>query len=111
MQARGDRLRYRPRARMTPDLAARVKAHKPALLAIVRESGPPEVLVQPEVRFRFTDGLMEFGDVCKGWTPAAWAAELRRKADRCDHYRPDIAKYYRSWAADIEKRQERKDVR
>ncbi|MCK6486241.1 MAG: hypothetical protein L6R00_19135 [Phycisphaerae bacterium] len=47
---------------------------------------------------------MQFGDVCLGWEPARWASELRRKADRCEAYRPDIADYYRRWAANIESR-------
>ncbi|HPF38951.1 MAG TPA: hypothetical protein PK093_09930 [Phycisphaerae bacterium] len=45
---------------------------------------------------------MQFGDICVGWAPASWAAELRRKADHCDAYRPDIATYYRRWADDID---------
>lgn len=52
--------------------------------------------------FRFAGSAMQFGDVCLGWEPARWASELRRKADRCALYRPDIADYYRRWASDIE---------
>ena len=36
IEARGDRLRYRPRSAMTPNLAERVRTHKPVLLAILR---------------------------------------------------------------------------
>jgi len=54
--------------------------------------------------FRFAGDQLDFGDVCAGWTPAGWAAELRRKADRCDQYRPDVAERFRAWAADIEAR-------
>ena len=36
LQAHGDKLRYRPRDRMTPDLAERLKTHKQALLALLR---------------------------------------------------------------------------
>lgn len=54
--------------------------------------------------FRFAGSAMQFGDVCLGWEPARWASELRRKADRCEAYRPDIADYYRRWAANIESR-------
>jgi hypothetical protein len=47
LQARGDRLRYRPRSAMTPELAERVKVHKPALLTLLRadhaaEYRPPQ---------------------------------------------------------------------
>ena len=35
LQARGGRLRYYPRSAVTPDLAERLKAHKPELLAIL----------------------------------------------------------------------------
>jgi hypothetical protein len=34
-EAHGDRLRYSPKAAMTPELAERVKTHKPVLLAIL----------------------------------------------------------------------------
>lgn len=46
---------------------------------------------------------LDFGDVCSGWTAEGWAHELHRKADRCDEYRPDIAAYYRAWAAYLER--------
>ena len=37
--AHGDRLRYRPRSAMTPDLAERVRHHKTELLDILRAAG------------------------------------------------------------------------
>lgn len=64
----------------------------------------PDSAIKPTPRFRITAGELFFGDVCAGWTPAGWAVELRRKADRCDEYRPDIADYFRRWAGDIEGR-------
>ena len=36
LEAHGDRLRYHPQSAMTPDLMARLKAHKAELLAILR---------------------------------------------------------------------------
>jgi hypothetical protein len=36
LEARGDRLRYRPQSLVTPDLADRMKAHKGELLAILQ---------------------------------------------------------------------------
>ena len=38
LQVRGDRLRYRPRSAMTPDLARRVRDHRDELIAILTES-------------------------------------------------------------------------
>lgn len=98
------RLRVRaPVCAVTAELRETLSQNKPALLALLvehRSSHP----TQSGDEFRFTDGLMQFGDICAGWKPDAWATELRRKADRCDEYRPDIAAYYRSWAADIGRR-------
>jgi hypothetical protein len=65
---------------------------------------PGSGFVQVVNGFRMVDGSLDFGDVCWGWTPTAWMTELRRKAARCDAYRPDIATYYREWADDIERR-------
>lgn len=99
LRAQSGKLRYRPRAALTPELAARVRAHKSTLLAILADvpaTAPP--------RFRFMDGHMIFGEICAGWSPAAWAEEIRRKSERRDTYRRDIADYYRRWAGDIERR-------
>lgn len=41
LEAHGDRLRYSPRSALTPDLLARLKAHKAELLAMLRPA--PEV--------------------------------------------------------------------
>lgn len=41
LQARGDRLCFRPRKAMTPQLVARVKAHKPELLALITNTKTP----------------------------------------------------------------------
>ena len=49
-------------------------------------------------------GPLALGDVPVGWTPAAWAAELRRKAHRCQELHPDTADYYTRWADNIEQR-------
>ena len=96
----GDRIRVdAPAATVTPQLRAAIAEHKADLLALLQPPATP--LPSP---FRIVDGPMDFGDVCAGWTPHCWATELRRKADRCDAYRPDIAKWYRDWAADIETR-------
>jgi hypothetical protein len=96
--AAGDKLRYRPRSAVEPDLLPVMREHKADILRMLaqRPAAPPQQA------FEFTDGPMDFGDICAGWTPAGWAAELRRKADRCNGYRPDVGDYYRRWAAHIE---------
>lgn len=49
LQAEGGRLRFRPRAAMTPDLAERVKRHKPELLAMLTgDSCSLQQLPQPD---------------------------------------------------------------
>ena len=93
LSATGDKIKFvAPRGAMTPDLKAAVAQHKQELITILN---PPPL-------FRVADGAMDFGDVCHGWSPTSWARELRRKAGCCDQHRPDIADYYRRWAADIE---------
>ena len=58
---------------------------------------------------------LKFGDVCPGWTPRAWAAELRRKADACRGQGtitwPEswpssmmLEAYYEKWAEIVERR-------
>ena len=42
LTAEGDTLRYRPRSAMTPDLAERLRSHKPGLLTILRAAAAPE---------------------------------------------------------------------
>jgi len=82
-----------PVGTVTEEIRQALRLHKPALL---------EALGTSEPKFHFADDLMEFGDIGAGWSPAGWVAELRRKAGRCDGYRPDIASHYRAWARDIE---------
>ncbi len=38
LRARGDRLRFRPQSAMTPDLAERVRTHKPGLLTLLADT-------------------------------------------------------------------------
>lgn len=61
-------------------------------------SAPKRSAMRPDT----DDRPMQFGDVCRGWTRHAWVIELRRKADRCDRYRPDMAAHYRAWADGLE---------
>ncbi|MGD8453221.1 MAG: hypothetical protein PVJ57_15490 [Phycisphaerae bacterium] len=41
LQARGDRLRFRPQSAMTAELVARVNTHKPGLLALLTDTRTP----------------------------------------------------------------------
>lgn len=99
LRPHGEHLRFRPVAAMPADLRERLRAHKQEVLSLLGNRTPP-----PAETFRYSDGLLEFGDVPVGWLPSRWAEELRRKAGRCDAIRPDIAERYRAWAEDIERR-------
>ena len=105
VEARGDRLRYRPRSVVSPALADRIRSHKAELLSILTAERPAAASLPPtESEFRFANEIMDFGDICAGWTPAGWAKELRRKSACCAEIRPDISAHYRAWAEDIERR-------
>lgn len=41
LRAEAGKIRFRPRSAMTPDLAQRIKAHRPALLALLSKPGIP----------------------------------------------------------------------
>ena len=43
LKADGERLHYRPRERVTADLAARMKAHKAELLALLNPASMPDI--------------------------------------------------------------------
>lgn len=49
LEARGERLRYWPRSAATPDLVARLQAHKGELLAMLTEVEGPEVSIGVDV--------------------------------------------------------------
>ena len=51
IEAHGDRLRYSPRSAVTPDLAARMKAHKGELLAILRRDTEAPTIDLPDALF------------------------------------------------------------
>ncbi len=57
VRAHGDRIRFRPRKAMTPELAERVRAHKPALLAALSA-----IAVVPDQYEAFQEraGIMEY---------------------------------------------------
>jgi hypothetical protein len=97
LSARGGRVCVdAPAGVITPNMRNVLAAQKAELLQLLAGDR------QHADAFRLVNGPMDFGDICAGWTPSGWAEELRRKADRCDNYRPDVATYYRNWAIDIE---------
>lgn len=129
LKARGERLRYRPRSALTPELAERVKAHKPALLALLQQDRPPETPLsgrdraasgrtsptsggdRPEAPARQDScdvphelslaERAETGFINPGWRPQDWACRLRQLAERCETVHPELAATYRAWAANV----------
>ena len=100
--ADGERLRYRPRDRMTPELAQRLRERKGELLAVLcvtdtetpcgsSESG----IVSPPRRDTGGNGWPPIPD---GWMRSHWIDRLRQLAGRCEPYVPDRATWLRSWA-------------
>lgn len=106
LSAQGDRIRVEaPPRTVTDELRQALIENKPALLALLDAEARGRMAgAGTGEAFHFTGEVMDFGDICAGWTPRHWAEELRRKAGRCDGYRSDIADYYRRWAAHIERR-------
>lgn len=129
LRARDERLWYRPRSAMTPELAARVGAHKAELLVILQPGAPPEspqgcqnsrtaAAAPPAGRIGRPSApaggsrpavphelslaeRIECGYVNPGWTARAWANRLRQLADRCEAIRPEVAAQYRTWATNV----------
>jgi len=88
LQPYGDRLRYRPRSALTPELAERVRRHKPVLLALLRQDRPSEAPLSgqnrpvsgaaPEVgRDRSAGSVRAPGSV--RYAPRAFACRANRK--------------------------------
>lgn len=135
LQARGDRLRYRPRSALTPGLVERIRAHKPELLALLRGIRVPRATQKrqsrPVLSVAFEAGRVtrpdapertgvsdaphelslaervESGYVNPGWTAQAWADRLHQLASRCEALRPELAAQYRTWAANVRKNAKR----
>ena len=115
LEARGDRLRFRPKMAMSPGLIDRLKAHKPAILAALRggwlpptrPDGAADDSVAPsspavEVPHELSlDERIQAGYVNPGWTRRAWANRLVYLAERCQAARPELAAQYRTWAAKV----------
>ena len=79
LEAHGDRLRYSPKAAMTSELAQRVKAHKPALLAILTADDVPAAVLW-HAALDLLEGDSEF--------PPELLAGCRRASVRWESERP-----------------------
>ena len=75
LEADGEHLRFRPREKMTADLAGRMKAHKPELVALV--------VKRAELGRRIAEQLAQLipyktPDGRRGWVHPRYRAELER---------------------------------
>jgi len=132
LRADGDKLRFRPRSAMTPDLIERTKTCKPELLVMLRGDRTPQLRQDSQNRPTAVataptgvigrpnapaggelsgpphelslDDRVESGYVNPGWTPRAWSRRLQQLADRCEGTRPEVAGMYREWATNVENR-------
>ena len=105
------RLMVRPKGAVDDALRAKLRAHKPALLAALR--GPEPAAARRSTRPTTTppadspphelsfEDRIESGYVNPGWRPAAWRDRLRELANRCEPLHPDLAASYRRWADNI----------
>ena len=122
LRADGNRLRYRPRAAVSPELAETLRTHKGELLTLLRGdgqrrapaaasppgggTGPPEPLAgntPPDVphELSFLERI-ETGYVNPGWSARGWRDRLLQMAGRCEAVNPGLAASYREWASNID---------
>ena len=117
----GHRLRFRPVDRVTPELLARLREHKPSLLEFLKADPRHDPGVQAAQREAEHSGVLgksardfnggpqwiegsELGRLQEqlqglvmprpGWTPESWAVYLRRRAELCDERHCDFAELY-----------------
>lgn len=68
LTVRGDRIAIvAPVGVVTSEMKAEITRLKPALIQLLTKSATASCTG----RFRFVDGLLEFGDIPIGWTPSA----------------------------------------
>ncbi len=104
----GGQLLVRPRRRLTPELAERIRACRHELLEFLR---PPELPQDvrterwpgPEALAGLPRGVAELAGPRPGWTPLSWAGRLRQLAGRCEGLHPDRADVLRQAAGVIER--------
>lgn len=123
LETHADRLRYRPRSAMTPDLIGRVRASKTALMAILGATLPvgepeasgcserqPEAARWPTNAADAPEAVATLATARSGWTPDAWAARLRQLADACEALHPARAGELRAAAGLIEREDTDEDL-
>ena len=76
LRVAGERLRFRPRSAVSPELRAKMLANKREIMATLRQQS--------------------LYDVPAGWTPQGWAARLRYLAGVCTY--PTRAAELAEWA-------------
>jgi len=104
----GGRLLVRPRRRLTPELAERIRAHRDELLELLRPPELPQGLRTerwpgPELLAGLPAEVAELAGPRSGWTPLSWAGRLRRLAERCEGLHPGRADALRRAAHVIER--------
>lgn len=72
LQAEGGRLRFRPKAAMTPDLAERVKLHKPELLALLAGGPEAEAPWPPAGKSHADKAWQRFVRMAIHWPDGRW---------------------------------------
>ena len=115
LEPHADRLRYRPRSAMTPELIGRVKASKAALLAILGATLPvgepdaercpdrrPDAARWPTTPTDAPEAVATLATARTGWTPERWADRLRQLAGSCEARHPARAGELRTAAGLID---------
>ena len=87
----------RPTASAPAAAVARCEAARLAFLKqpiTARRAPEGQWIVEPESQ-GLPEAVQGLVGLRPGWTPAAWALELRRKASRCEAMHPEVAARYR----------------
>jgi hypothetical protein len=89
LEADGERLRYFPRSALTPDLLARLKAHKADLLAMLRPSPDADAALPAPTReapAKPTKAVCRCGGTTWRDVPIHGGQSIRRDCGRCGRF-------------------------
>jgi len=89
LEADGERLRYHPRSALTPDLMVRLKAHKPALLAMLRPTpaaGPALPVATRDATVKSAKPVCRCGSRTWRDVPVRGGKSVRRDCGRCGRF-------------------------
>lgn len=89
LEADGERLRYFPRSALTPDLLARLKAHKADLLAMLRpapDAAPARPAPTCEAPATPTKAVCRCGGTTWRDVPIHGGQSIRRDCGRCGRF-------------------------